>query len=134
MSQHKALYNTAAWKRRRAAQLGAEPLCRMHLALGQTVAATVADHVQPHRGDHELFFHGQLQSLCAPCHSAHKQAQEHSASGLVRGAGLEGRPLDLAHPWYATPQAGGGEKSSAPELKTGRLPLSATAQNSEGGA
>lgn len=106
----------------------------MHLELGQTVTASVADHVVPHRGDRELFFHGVLQSLCGSCHSAHKQAQEHSASGLVRGAGLEGRPLDLAHPWYAAPKVGGGEKSEVGQLKTGQFSSFATAQNSEGGA
>ena len=45
MSEHRHLYNTAAWKRAREAQLRAHPLCRMHLELGQTVVATVVDHI-----------------------------------------------------------------------------------------
>ena len=100
MSQHHRLYCTAAWRQLRLAQLRAEPLCRMCEALGQLVAASVADHVKPHRGDMTLFLDPEnLQSLCARCHSSHKQAQEHHADGLVRGAGLNGLPLDLNHPW-----------------------------------
>jgi hypothetical protein len=106
MSDHKHLYNRARWVRMRTAQLMREPLCRMHRELGQLVSATVADHVKPHRGDEELFFDpDNLQSLCKRCHDAHKQAQEHQADGLLRGAGLNGRPLDLAHPWHRPARA-----------------------------
>jgi hypothetical protein len=52
------------------------PLCAMCLTEGRTTAATVADHVTPHRGDPELFWHGDLQSLCAACHSLFKQSEE----------------------------------------------------------
>lgn len=101
MSQFKHLYNSARWKRMRVRQLEAEPLCRMHAALAQLVPATVADHIKAHRGDEELFFDEEnLQSLCKPCHDAHKQAQEHSVNGILRGAGHDGRPLDLAHHWH----------------------------------
>lgn len=99
MSQHKALYNSTGWQRRRKAQLSAHPLCRMHLELGQPVAATVADHIVPHRGNVELFYGGALQSLCASCHSAHKQRQERS--GTLRGSGVTGEPLDAMHHWRA---------------------------------
>ncbi|MBK8772780.1 MAG: HNH endonuclease, partial [Rhizobiales bacterium] len=111
MSEHRHLYNTAAWKRARAVQLRAHPLCRMHLELGQTVVATVVDHITAHRGDRVLFTdRDNLQSLCKPCHDGHKQAQEHSPGGLVRGAGLTGTPLDRAHPWHQ-PTRGGVENS-----------------------
>jgi 5-methylcytosine-specific restriction endonuclease McrA len=70
------LYSTAAWRKRRAHQLAIEPLCRMCLAEGRTEAATVADHITPHRGDPDLFWHSRLQSLCATCHSLFKQSQE----------------------------------------------------------
>lgn len=117
MSQFKHLYNSARWKRMRARQLESQPLCRMHEQLGQLVAATVADHVKAHRGDEELFFDADnLQSLCKQCHDAHKQAQEHTANGILRGAGHDGRPLDLAHPWHQPLRAGEGavEKSEPP--------------------
>ena len=117
---HAKLYNSRQWRKLRALQLAEHPLCRMHAELGQVVAATVVDHIKPHKGDMDLFLDGgNLQSLCKQCHDAHKQAQEHSASGLLRGAGLDGRPLDRAHPWHTQ---GGDEKSETPQLYTGPLP------------
>lgn len=71
------LYRTARWLQKRAQQLAEEPLCRMCKGLGKVVAASVADHVVPHRENEDLFWDGELQSLCATCHSRHKQAQEH---------------------------------------------------------
>jgi len=64
------------WRRRRAAQLGAEPFCAMCLAEGVYTLATVADHIEPHRGDFEKFQHGELQSLCKPHHDREKQLIE----------------------------------------------------------
>lgn len=123
MSDHHHLYKTARWQALRKQQLAAHPLCRMHLQLGKTVVAGVVDHVKAHRGDLGLFFDGtNLQSLCKPCHDAHKQAQEHSPGGVLRGAGLDGRPLDLAHPWHTPPAAstvGGGQIPRAPQRRTG---------------
>lgn len=69
-------YSTSRWRKRRAVQLKAEPLCRMCLAEGFACEATVADHVTPHRGDADLFWGGELQSLCASHHSSAKQADE----------------------------------------------------------
>lgn len=119
VSEHHRLYCTAAWRHLRLAQLRAEPLCRMCKALGQLVPATVADHVKPHRGDLELFRDpDNLQSLCARCHSSHKQAQENHADGLVRGAGVDGLPLDLNHPWHSTRQDAAEPRSCASTLMT----------------
>lgn len=69
-------YSLKAWKIRRRDQLRSEPLCRRCRAKGETVEATVADHVIPHRGDWELFIRGKLQSLCEPCHSGEVQSEE----------------------------------------------------------
>lgn len=127
------LYNKAAWRKARGAQLSAHPLCRMHLELGQTVLATIADHVVPHKGDLGLFLdRGNLQSLCKRCHDSHKHAQEHNADGVLRGAGHDGRPLDLAHPWHRTP-VGVGQKSDGAEPQTVWLPSPANCQNGRGG-
>lgn len=94
------LYDTVRWKRRRARQLRDEPLCRLCLALHNVVTgATVADHIEPHRGDPELFWNGELQSLCDSCHSSLKQQQERS--GRFEGSDLDGNPIDPAHPWNA---------------------------------
>jgi 5-methylcytosine-specific restriction protein A len=135
VSQHHHLYNLAAWKRARAHQLRLVPVCRMCKELGLVALASVVDHVTPHRGDLDKFLDSDnLQSLCKPCHDRHKQAQEHQRDGLVRGAGHEGQPIDLAHPWHSAGRVGGGEKSAGQGHKTGPHSLFAACHNSEGGA
>lgn len=75
-------YKTAAWQKKRLAQLADEPLCSICKKAGRITAATVADHIESHRGDHDKFWHGRLQSLCDQepwrCHSSVKQRQERS--------------------------------------------------------
>lgn len=90
-AEYRRLYRTAAWRGRRLAQLAVEPLCRMCQQQGRITAATVADHVRPHRGDPTAFYSGELQSLCGPCHSGAKQSEEHT--GRVRGCDADGWPL-----------------------------------------
>ena len=72
----RAWYNLARWREIRAAQLRAEPLCRMCLAEDVVRAATVCDHVEPHHGDPDLFWNGERQSLCKPHHDRDKQRDE----------------------------------------------------------
>lgn len=72
----KPWYSTARWKARRSYQLAAQPLCAMCLAIGRTTAATVADHIEPHKGDPDKFWHGPLQSLCKRCHDSDKKLIE----------------------------------------------------------
>jgi 5-methylcytosine-specific restriction protein A len=72
------------WRERRLAHLKGEPLCRKCLEHGRITAATVADHITPHRGDAALFC-GPLQSLCASCHSSTKQREE-GGEGRISGA------------------------------------------------
>lgn len=91
-------YNTARWKRRRDVQLQTEPTCRYCRDYnGLVTPATVADHVEPHKGDRELFFCGELQSLCDSCHSGIKQEMERS--GRVRGHDERGNPLRPPPHW-----------------------------------
>lgn len=92
--EHKRFYSTARWKEMRSLQLTVEPLCRMCMAEGTRTPATVADHIQPHRGDMTLFFHGELQSLCATHHSRDKQIQER---------GGKRRPTIDVNGWPITP-------------------------------
>lgn len=94
--QSKAWYSSARWQRRRAHHLAREPLCAFCLKRGHVTAATVADHIIPHRECHELFWYGDLQSLCAPCHSSTKQQIE--TSGYSREIGIDGWPVDPNHP------------------------------------
>jgi 5-methylcytosine-specific restriction enzyme A len=74
-------------------RLTVEPLCRMCQAAGQIEAATVADHVVLHRGDPDLFWHGELQSLCATCHSRFKQSEESGGTKHLMGCDQTGEPL-----------------------------------------
>lgn len=70
-------YKLAAWLNIRKRRLASDPLCVMCLAKGITKAATIADHIVPHRGVRELFFsYANTQSLCDSCHSRDKQRME----------------------------------------------------------
>lgn len=86
----------------------------MCAALGLVTEATIADHVTPHRGDYDLFWHGELQSLCKPCHDGPKKHLE--VSGHLRGCDVNGRPLDPTHHWThqngAAPPGGGRKVGS----------------------
>lgn len=89
---------TAKWRRERAIYLLDNPLCVLHLSKGRTVAATIIDHIEPHKGNDELFWdQGNWQALCKPCHDRHKQGQE--GSGLLVGCGTDGMPDDKNHHW-----------------------------------
>jgi 5-methylcytosine-specific restriction protein A len=91
MGQHAKLYNSHRWRAIRRSQLDKEPLCRMCAKSDRITSATVCDHIEPHRGDPARFYAGPFQSLCAPCHSGEKQAQE--KSGVVRQQiGADGWP------------------------------------------
>jgi 5-methylcytosine-specific restriction protein A len=94
--QSSPLYRTQAWLKKRQAQLAAEPLCRYCRQQGRLSAASVADHITPHKGDPTLFW-GELQSLCKPCHDGAKQELERT--GRLRGAAADGTPLDPGHHW-----------------------------------
>jgi hypothetical protein len=61
-------------------------------------AATVADHITPHKGDYNLFWHGELQSLCPHHHNSIKQQLETGEPGYSRAVGLDGWPTDPNHP------------------------------------
>lgn len=103
-------YYSRAWKARRALQLKIEPLCRKCREMGKSRPANTADHVQPHRGNRQAFFFGELQSLCESCHSSAKQKEE--GEGFARGVGADGWPTDPRHPFNRVrPSARGDEKS-----------------------
>lgn len=95
-AEYRKLYKTAAWRARRTHQLGAESLCAFCLAAGLTSPATIADHIVPHRGDPDLFWFGDLQSLCKTHHDSTKQREE--KGGWDSMADLSGYPIDPNHP------------------------------------
>jgi 5-methylcytosine-specific restriction protein A len=84
------------WRKRAQAQIRKDPLCVMCAMEGRVTAATVADHIIPHRGDHELFWNGELQSLCEQHHNSRKQRTE--KRGYDTACDVHGRPLDPNHP------------------------------------
>lgn len=96
---YRKLYKTARWRARRMHQLAEEPLCRSCAKAGRITAATIADHVEPHRGDPIKFFEGELQSLCDAepwrCHSKVKQSEERL--GFSKAVGADGFPVDPRH-------------------------------------
>jgi 5-methylcytosine-specific restriction protein A len=64
------------WRQARAAFLLRHPLCASCRAHGRLEAATVVDHVVPHRGDQRLFWdEGNWAPACKSCHDA-KTARE----------------------------------------------------------
>jgi len=96
---YKHLYGVKRWYRLRHYQLLRQPLCVFCKKLGRIQAATVVDHIKPHRGDEQLFFDEcNLQSLCKPCHDGAKQQLE--KSGKLRGCDVFGLPFDTQHHWH----------------------------------
>jgi 5-methylcytosine-specific restriction enzyme A len=96
-SQTQGLYNSRGWGRLRAAQLRREPHCRCCASVNQFTPATVADHIQPHKGDRRLFFDpGNLQSLCKKCHDSTKASHERVDP---HGADQFGNPLSPRRGW-----------------------------------
>lgn len=68
---------TYAWQKARAGHLLSHPLCVYCDRLGRVTAATVVDHIEPHRGDMTLFWdRSNWASLCTTCHSSVKQREE----------------------------------------------------------
>lgn len=93
--QYRPFYKTARWKRVRARQLNAEPLCRFCKEIGRITAATVCDHVDP-KTKTEAFFAGPFQSLCKQHHDGEKQRIE--ARGYSSAVDESGWPADPRHP------------------------------------
>jgi 5-methylcytosine-specific restriction protein A len=93
-------YSKQRWLTLRSRQLWDEPLCQMCQEAGRIVAATVVDHIKPHKGDPELFWNRQnLQSLCKAHHDVSKQRDE--VRGFIAGADATGHPIDPSHHWNA---------------------------------
>lgn len=98
-------YKTRAWQVTRRRQLQEEPLCRMCKAEGRVTAATVVDHITPHKGDRALFFSADnLQALCKRHHDGEKQSEERR--GYSSRVGLDGWPTDERHPANAGGRGG----------------------------
>ncbi|BBV66719.1 TPA: HNH endonuclease [Kluyvera ascorbata] len=101
------------WDRGRQAFLRAHPLCVMCQEQGKVAAATVVDHIIPHKlkealrsGDKEALSKAQKlfwdqknwQGLCKPHHDSTKQRME--KRGVAIGCDASGMPLDPASHWF----------------------------------
>jgi len=92
------LYDSVHWRKLRDLVKREEPLCRMCLAAGRIVPSQVIDHIEPHHGNHKLFFNREnLQSLCKSCHDSRKALIENK--GHSAACDVNGFPLDEGHPW-----------------------------------
>lgn len=95
-----AWYSTARWERRSYLHRMRNPVCVMCEAKGTVGPAEVADHIEPHKGDYQKFWFGELQSLCISCHNKSKQQIE--SRGYTTDIGLDGWPVDPLHPTNKT--------------------------------
>jgi 5-methylcytosine-specific restriction endonuclease McrA len=96
-NSHKRGYNKQ-WERARLAYLKQHPLCVMCSEQGRVVAASVVDHIKPHKGDTSLFWNkNNWQSLCSTHHNSTKQRMENQ--GITIGCDERGMPIDANHHW-----------------------------------
>ena len=68
------------WQQARKGFLRAHRLCVMCESHGEVVAATVVDHITPHKGDKALFWQrSNWQPLCKPCHDSKTATEDRGA-------------------------------------------------------
>ena len=92
------LYDSKLWQVLRREQLSRYPLCAYCEAQGITQAASIVDHITPHRSNITLFSDPlNLQSLCKHCHDSHKQRLEKSSKAI--GCSVYGEPIKPHDKW-----------------------------------
>lgn len=65
------------WRRARKRFLAIHPLCENCKENRKLVAATVVDHIIPHRGEDRLFWdETNWQALCKPCHDSKTMTED----------------------------------------------------------
>lgn len=75
----------AKWRRERADYLRDNPLCVRCLDDEHVVAATVVDHIVPHKGDQKLFWRrSNWQALCKTCHDRKTATEDGGFANPVR--------------------------------------------------
>jgi 5-methylcytosine-specific restriction protein A len=67
----------------------------------RVTAAYAADHVIPHKGNAELFYYGEIQSLCKLHHDSAKQSIEQR--GYHMRCDINGKPIDPNHRAHTSP-------------------------------
>ena len=87
-------YNSR-WQKARLTFLARHPLCAECERQGKVTAATVVDHVIPHKGDQRLFWDtSNWQAMCKTCHDVKTATEDggfgnwnRSIDGTVNGRG-----------------------------------------------
>lgn len=93
-----AVYN-ARWQKARKAFLATHPLCQRCGEAGRHTAATVVDHITPHKGNQRLMWdQSNWQPLCEHCHNSSKRTEE--SLGYRIEIGTDGLPIDGRHPFF----------------------------------
>ncbi|WP_301171043.1 HNH endonuclease [Brevibacillus nitrificans] len=83
----------ARWRKAREAFLRVHPLCIHCLKDGKVMAATVVDHIKPHKGNRILFWdRSNWQALCASCHSKKTATEDGGFGNSGRGRGEQISP------------------------------------------
>ena len=96
------LYHTSTWQTLRRQALTRDGYqcqrCRVMLTNGRrSPRSAVVHHMQPHKGDRDLFFDlDNLQAVCWQCHSGAIQSGE--VLGYDSAIGADGWPVDPKHP------------------------------------
>lgn len=64
------------WRKESREWLDRNPVCVACKRQGRTLAAKAVDHIEPHRGNQELFWRrSNWQSLCIPCHNRKSRSE-----------------------------------------------------------
>lgn len=73
------------WRREREIYLAKNPVCVEHRSRGRIVAASVVDHIIPHKGDDKLFWsRSNWQALCKSCHDRKTATEDGGFANRVR--------------------------------------------------
>ncbi|TPW32740.1 HNH endonuclease [Pararhizobium mangrovi] len=103
-------YNTAAWRKLRAAKLAVAPTCEPCAARGQIAQADTVDHMTPIASGGAPFpTLDRLMSMCARCHNEKTAANDRTHSKpfarRIKGFDANGNPVDPGDDWHG----GGGQ-------------------------
>ena|SRR5215203_5802716 len=89
-------YSSKAWRKLRAQQIYAHPLCARCGARGEDV-----DHIESiRRAPKRALDPTNLRVLCHACHGRVTALYDRPTNNPQRGAAATGAPLDPTHPWH----------------------------------
>jgi 5-methylcytosine-specific restriction protein A len=90
---YQSLYKLNRWRLGRLRFLQQHPLCAYCMKQDRIKAASVVDHIRPHRGNATLFWsEANWQALCRECHDVAKARLER---GLTQELDAQGWPLSV---------------------------------------